>query len=305
MNQIPYSKAKSFNYGILSFSGLILKRYFGILSILTLMQAHSLKAQEKKTFIRKDGQTVTVQIYQPDRFDTSDVRLALISPGAGGTENGFQYLAEALKKHGWLTVVLGHKESGPQVFRYDVRRYGLEKGLLKMTTNPKAYKDRFMDINATLKWVKQHYKPSIKALIGHSMGAATVMLEAGAGNKLGLQGQNQFDAYVALSPQGAGSIFTKDAWKDIRKPVLILTGTRDRAMEGGWKFRTQPYYDMPPGCKWLGVISDASHLNFAGIGFAHKTILLTEKYVQTFLGRVVSGNCGKPPEMDGILLQSK
>lgn len=261
------------------------------------------QAQELKSIPRKDGATVTIKVYRQGTKGCS--KLALISPGAGGTENGYRYLGEALKKDGWMAIVLGHRESGPAVFRSDVLKYGLHKGLLKMTTNPSAYKDRFMDIDATLGWVSKQCNPSFKVLIGHSMGAATVILEAGAKNKLGIHGENQFDAYVALSPQGPGSIFTKNAWKDIRKPVLILTGTRDRALEGDWQFRTLPYKDMPPGCKWLGVISGATHLNFAGMGFAGKTISLTDKYVTTFLDRIYQGSCSKPPGSGGITLYSK
>jgi hypothetical protein len=43
---------------------------------------------------------------------------------------------------------------------------------------------------------------------------------------------------VALSPQGPGSIFPETAWRGIAKPVLLITGTRDQALEGGWQSRT-------------------------------------------------------------------
>lgn len=260
-------------------------------------------AQELKTVNRKDGQKTSFRVYRPDVKGCPP--LALISPGAGGTENGMKYLAEALEDDGWLAIVLGHKESGPAVFRTDVHEYGLREGLLKMTTDSQAYKDRFLDIDAALNWIQKQCNPSFRALIGHSMGAATVMLEAGAKNKLGILGENQFDAYVALSPQGPGSIFTEHAWKDIRKPVLILTGTRDRALEGDWHFRTKPFEDMSPGCKWLGVISGATHLNFAGMGFAHRATTLTDKYATTFLDRLRKGSCGKPPEERNIMVRSK
>ncbi|MBU3750693.1 MAG: alpha/beta hydrolase, partial [Mycobacterium sp.] len=39
--------------------------------------------------------------------------------------------------------------------------------------------------------------PARPVLIGHSMGAATVMMEAGAKNKLGVQGADAFAAYIA------------------------------------------------------------------------------------------------------------
>ena len=132
------------------------------------------------------------------------------------------------------------------------------------------------------------------------------MLEAGAGNELKLAGQDRFDAYVALSPQGPGSIFPKDAWSKITKPMLMLTGTGDKALEGGWMTRTVPYDDMPAGsCKWLGVIDGATHMNFAGSGFSRKTEALTIHAAQTFLDSLAAGSCATLAAEDGITFKHK
>ena len=162
------------------------------------------------------------------------------------------YLARGLQREGWRVIVIGHRESGPAALRGDQRGVGLQARLLTLVTDPQAYQFRFLDIEAALRWAEAPCKPAFKALLGHSMGAATVMLEAGAANKLALQGQQRFAAYVALSPQGSGSIF------------------RDTALEGNWRTRTLPHAGMPPGCKWLAVIEGATHMNLGGVrGFAH------------------------------------
>ena len=138
------------------------------------------------------------------------------------------------------------------------------------------------------------------------MGAATAMIDAGARNKVDAQGSNSFSAYIALSPQGVGSIFPQGAWSDIRKPVLMLTGTRDTELGGAsWETRTEPYKDMPPGCKWLGVIDGASHLNFAGNGLSRKTELLTVRAIGAFLDGIRTGDCKMPSPSDGMNLISK
>lgn len=137
------------------------------------------------------------------------------------------------------------------------------------------------------------------------MGSETVMFEAGAANKLGIHGEDRFDAYVAISTSGPGSIFPEQAWNKILKPVYVLTGTNDKGLEGPWEWRTRAYDDLPPGCKWLGVIDGATHLNFAGIGFAGKTEKLTIDTVEDFLNGARSGNCMAPAEDTGIKLQSK
>lgn len=204
------------------------------------------------TVPRSDGAKIPLRIYSP--FTKECPPLAIFSPGAGGTEKGYAYMGEGLSQMGWLTVVVDHKESGPGTLRKDVFELGLHEGLLQMVTNPKLQSDRLMDIDGTLKWADAECKHPYKVLMGHSMGTDTVMFEAGATNKLGvLGGLDRFDAYVALSASGPGSIFAEDSWRSIHKPLIILTGTKDKGLEGSWEWRTKPFDVLPPGCKWLGV----------------------------------------------------
>ena len=283
---------------------MIFCRFFSVaLWVFLLVLAPYAKAQESVQVPRQDGAKVPIRVFQPSGQGCSS--LALISPGAGGTENGMTYLAEGLRQKGWMVIVIGHKDSGPAAVRADTKKAGLAKGILALVSDPKAYKSRFMDIRAVLDWARERCKPTFTALIGHSMGAATVMLEAGAKNKLGLDGQNDFDAYAALSPFGPGPVFPAGAWRDIHKPMIVLTGTRDKTYEGDWKVRVVPFGDMPPGCKWLGVIQGATHLNFAGVGFARKTEKLTVRFVSLFLDNLRKGGCGTPPAESGITVESK
>jgi dienelactone hydrolase len=259
--------------------------------------------EESQTLVRADGAQVPVRVFAVAANSCQGI--AVISPGAGGTEKGLSYIAKALSRDGWLSVVVGHRESGPSALRGDMQGMNLKGALLKLTTDRLAYEARWMDIGAALDWARPRCGKHFSALIGHSMGAATVMLEAGAGNKLNLIGKDRFDAYVAMSPQGPGSIFPDGAWSKINKPVLMLTGTRDDALEGGWATRTVPYDDMPAGCKWLGVIDGATHMNFAGSGFSRKTEALTIHATQTFLNALAAGSCAMLADEDGIALKHK
>jgi dienelactone hydrolase len=160
--------------------------------------------------------------------------LALISPGAGGSENGYRYLAEGFEADGWRAVVMGHKESGAAALRSDIRdTHGIKNGLRELVDDPQAYDARLMDISGALQWAEQSCKAPYVALIGHSMGARTVMIEAGAKNKIGVKGRDRFKAYVAMSPDGPDSVFPENAWNGIHKAMLILTGTRDKSMGTG------------------------------------------------------------------------
>ncbi len=279
-------------------------RFGGVVGLLLMGWLSLTSAQEHLQLQRQDYKRVEATAYSP--LAGSCAGVAVISPGAGGSEKGYRYLGDALSALGYLAVVVAHQESGRSALREQVRREGLRGGLAELITDPDAYRGRLQDIAAARKWADTHCNSATKLLIGHSMGAATAMIDAGARNKVDAQGSNSFTAYIALSPQGVGSIFPQGAWSDIRKPVLMLTGTRDTELGGAsWETRTEPYKDMPPGCKWLGVIDGASHLNFAGNGLSRKTELLTVRAIGAFLDGIRTGDCKMPSPSDGMNLISK
>ncbi|NBS97237.1 MAG: alpha/beta hydrolase [Betaproteobacteria bacterium] len=261
-------------------------------------------AQETISLIRDDRKATSVQAYKPKMTFCSGI--AIVSPGAGGSEQGYRYLGEALSSFGYLTVVTGHQESGLRVLREQTFRNGVRRGLAELITDPDAYRGRFMDIRAATGWAQGQCGSNKSVLIGHSMGAATAMIAAGARNHLGANGMNSFSAYIALSPQGAGLIFPENAWSDIKAPMLMITGTRDTELGGGsWETRTEAFKNMPAGCKWLGVIDGATHLNFAGIGRSRSVEASTAQTIGAFLDGVHRGDCRLEERIDGIEIDTK
>jgi predicted dienelactone hydrolase len=261
-------------------------------------------AQELVQAPRADGAQTPLRVYSPN--STGCAPLALISPGAGGSENGYKYLAEGMRGDGWRAIVIGHKESGMAALRSDMRQSrGIRKGLQELVDDPKAYEARFLDIGAALKWANSSCKAPFVALLGHSMGARTVEVESGAKNNFGLESQDRFDAYVALSPDGPGDMFPEKAWTGIRKPILMLTGTKDGSLDGDWHTRTIPYDGLPGGCQWLGVIDGATHMNFAGGGTAGTTEKLTLLETKKFLDGLRGGKCPVPAQAEGLTLKNK
>jgi len=253
---------------------------------------------------RADGTTTPLRVYAPAYATCPPV--ALISPGLGGSERGFVLLAEALAAVGWLAIVMGHRESGPQPLRAHLRSEGVHAGILTMLTDPALHRYRERDVDAALTWAQRACKAPFLALLGHSMGGVTAMLEAGAHDVLGVGGANRFDAYVAISPEGPGPVFATHAWRDIRKPVLMITGTRDQGIAGDWRWRARAYADLPAGCAWLGVIEGATHFNFADRGLsAATTTRLTTDATLTFLDSVRTGVCPVPRAQAGIGYEHK
>ena len=263
-----------------------------------------LYAQEPILLEREDLKSAPALVYVP--YAKGCQGIAIVSHGAGGSEEGYAYLGRAMSDNGYLTVVVGHLESGREALKQYIKYYGLKDGLSALVTNPDTYRARLMDISAAKNWAQSVCSGKRVILIGHSMGAATAMIEAGAKNKLGLRGSDSFDAYIALSPQGIGPIFPPNAWRKIRKPVLSMTGTLDDDLQGdSWKARIIPFLNMRPGCKWVGIIKGATHLNFAGIGSSLNVERLTEQTIKAFLRGIEQGRCQITPRYNNMIIRSK
>ncbi len=262
-------------------------------------------AQQVITVPRADGASTPLTIYEPARNSVC-APLALISHGAGGSEKAMPYLGTALSKDGWRVLIRGHQESGIGPLRADIQALGFKQGSVKLVTNADAYRARFLDIDATIKWSERRCHAPHKVLLGHSMGAMTVMLDAGAQNKLGIKTAARFDAYVALSPQGPGVVFPVGAWQSIRAPMLLITGTRDQGLDGDYHWREQAFAGLGPGCRWLAVIDDATHLDFGGLGKSDKKV---ETATATLAIDVLDGlraeHCATPRTLAGVNLQTK
>jgi dienelactone hydrolase len=271
------------------------------IALLLLVLTPHTQAAERLQLARSDGAKTPALHYAPVGVCLGTV---IISHGAGGSENGLAYLGKFMQSKGWRAIVLGHAESGRAALRAKIPGLDIKAGLAALITDPAAYRGRFADIQAALVWQKGRCKNPFTALVGHSMGAATVMLAAGADNQLGLRTRIGFDAYVAMSPQGAGRIFPENAWRGITAPVYALTGTEDKALNANWQSRLEAYKSMPPGCKWQGIITDANHMAFGRGGSEGETVLITGS-VLSFLEKAKTKDCSRPYSGKGIRIDSK
>lgn len=104
------------------------------------------------------------------------------------------------------------------------------------------------------------------AVAGHSFGAYTAQLFAGAEIDLPGQGalrfgDDRFGASILLSPQGRDQQGLREgSWNGLAGPALIVTGTRDGGAKGqDWRWKTEPYEFAPAGGKHLAVLTGADH----------------------------------------------
>ena len=278
-------------------------------TVLTLLSFYSIpiRAAELISLVDKQGNAFPLAVYRVTEGSCRGI--VVFSHGAGGSERGYQYLGNALPKSGWLTVIPGHRDSGPKALREEIKaNTSLSEGLISLISDPNAYEARLDEVGQALAWARaQCPQAQYRVLAGHSMGAATALIEAGAQNKLGVRGRDRFDAYIALSPMGPGPVFAANAWATIKKPVLTMTGTEDKALEGGWQSRTLPFQNMQGGCKWLGVVPGGSHMNFAGIGLSRRVENATLEIGLEFLRLAPKGNCSVQglPQAYQSMLQTK
>ena len=257
---------------------------------------------------RADGQDVNVQVYAAASTANMACRgIAIISHGAGGSEKGYAYLGEAMARLGYLGLVVGHRESGLDALKENIRQQrGLQAGLAALVVKGDAYRARMADIVATRAWGETHCAGKEAILLGHSMGAATVMMAAGAKNLLGVQPPPTFDLYIALSPQGVGAIFPPNAWQGVKAPVLSMTGTLDKELGGqSWESRLQPFQNMSAHCQWQGIVEGATHMHFAGNGMPPKTEALVTATIADFIDQVRQARCTPAPVRDGMTLEAR
>lgn len=200
--------------------------------------------------------------------------------GAFGQDNPRAVLEEwasPLAQHGYLAVAVAHTA------RTDIERIVLTMNLGGTLPQCREFKhlgyDRPLDFARVIEELEARgAQPpwdgridlGAVAYLGHSAGAGSVMMAAGAGREympgLGLSFADHPVpvAFVALSPQGAGEDgFTAESWDGVTRPVLMCTGANDGDHPHE---RRDPYEYMPAGDKYLLWIEDrgAKHMLFAG-----------------------------------------
>lgn len=110
------------------------------------------------------------------------------------------------------------------------------------------------------------------ALAGHSLGAYTMMLLAGAtvdipgGEKAVTFLDPRIRALILISPQGQGQQgLTETSWQKLALPMLLITGSYDTGVyDQPPAWRQDAYRLSPPGDKYLLFIEGANHNSFMG-----------------------------------------
>jgi predicted dienelactone hydrolase len=218
------------------------------------------------------GKDLEVRVVHPASGD--HLPLILFSHGAGGSRRGVTEIGRVWAAHGYVVVAPTHADSGALGRR--PAEPAKARGSGAGAPAPVDLEGRVRDLVFLLDHVDllEQKVPALKGRIdraatgvaGHSMGATTAQLLAGA------RARGTADltdprplAFVALSPQGENDQLSADAWRGIKRPMMILSGTQDRGAGGrppDW--RKESFENSAPGDKYLVFIAGAMHMSFTG-----------------------------------------
>ncbi|MBW8635764.1 hypothetical protein K1W69_01085 [Hoeflea sp. WL0058] len=279
-------------------------RYFRLLvpAVVLAMTTTGAFAAFESEFPRADGKMVPVKIYQGSSDPCPP--LLVISHSFGGSKNASSNIAEAADEAGFRVIVMEHTESGREAFREIVEGANSRQDFRDAIGSQERHQARFLDLDAIWDKVTRICIPPFSVLAGQSMGAQTTMMEAGAVATIGRFGADRFDAYVALSPQGVGTQFEEDAWRNVKKPVLMITGTRDNGEDGAYENRLTAFEGLPPGFKRIVVIDNATNRDISGHG-ANSVRDLIPQVVIEFLDNVRNNKMGQPKLHNGVTVSDK
>ena len=223
------------------------------------------------------GRDLPIKVYFPQ--EPGRYPLIIFSHGLGGSKEDYEYLGRYWASRGYVSIHPQHPGSDRALLTPG-KPIKNANAISRAEHDEKNWTDRPKDISFIISSLAEleAKAPGLKDKIdaghigvgGHSFGAHTAMVIAGGELSLGGHLTSLKDdrprAFIALSPQGEGTFgWTEHSWDKIRAPMMTMSGTLDRGMEGQpAEWRRSAFKHMPAGDKFQVVIEEATHFTFAG-----------------------------------------
>jgi dienelactone hydrolase len=204
--------------------------------------------------------------------ESEEYPLIVWSHGANGSKDIYQKLITHWVSHGYVVIQPNHS---------DAQKAG-DKGEKRETfgdweSRPADISfvlDSVAEIEAKITDLTGKIDKSAMGMGGHSFGAQTTQLIAGAEAKIPADdsyrsyADERPRAFVLLSPQGSGqrdSQLDKGSWTKMIRPMLMATGSKDPGRTGKpWQWRLEPFLNSPPEDKYALYIEGLYH-GFGGL----------------------------------------
>ncbi len=220
----------------------------------------------------KRTREIPIRVYLPG--DKTAAAVILFSHGLGGSREGSAFLGKHWALRGYVAVFLQHPGSDDSIWKD--KPAGERMAALKKAADPKNFLLRVVDVPAVVDqleiWNKDAIHPlggrmDLKRLgmSGHSFGAVTTQATSGQSYAVGKGFTDpRIKAAAAMSPSVPAGGDAAKAFKDVKIPWLLLTGTLDgspiAAIEP--KSRLAVFPALPPGGKYELVLNKAEHSAF-------------------------------------------
>jgi len=231
----------------------------------------------------RDNRQVPIKIHLPIKAEKWPV--VIFSHGAGGHWDANIGQAKHLASYGYAVLCVEHIGSNTEVMKRSIRWLNNVKAMTRDANEVlNRPKDISFAIDRAIEWNKNNNKLKGRldtdhiGVIGHSFGSYTTLAILGArpalnwltprvgeGKGLGPDLSDQrVKAGIALSPQGPGEpFFLIPSYSGLRKPVLGITGSKDKSQSGDPESRRQFFKVIPPGNKMFIWLNNADHTAFS------------------------------------------
>jgi len=233
--------------------------------------------------INREGRRVPIKVHFP--IDKGPWPVIILSHGGGGHWDANYAQARHLASYGYAVFCLEHigsntarlKEGG----RFLQNLWAMTRDANEVLTRPK---DISFALDCAEKWNKEHIELRGRldleriGVMGHSYGAYTTLVVCGMrpaldwlspkvepGKGLGPDlSDPRIDVGVALSPQGPGEpFFLESSYKTLHRPLLGISGSRDKQQGASPQNRLRFFDLIPPGNKIFIWLNNADHLAFS------------------------------------------
>ncbi|MFN7114603.1 MAG: alpha/beta hydrolase family protein [Alphaproteobacteria bacterium] len=196
------------------------------------------------------------------------------SHGAFGSHTAYNPLVEYWASHGYLVLQPTHSDSMREGTKPNVKNPLAFKDWAQRPREVSYLIDQLENLETLIPALKGRVDRHLVGIGGHSFGAHTAMLLAGAQTKRLLRRGERDDflekrakAFVMVSPQGTGKQLDKDAIAAMTGPFIMITGTKDDSVPNDkdykWRMEGWNYAASAPD-RYLLLI-DGAHHGFGGI----------------------------------------
>ena len=230
---------------------------------------------EQKDLLVKDekrSREIPIRVYLPN--DDKPAPVVLFSHGLGGSREGSAYLGNHWAARGYVAVFLQHPGSDDSVWK-DVP-VAERPAAMQKAAGLENFQLRVRDVPALLNQLERWNEADTPALAGrldlkrigmsgHSFGAVTTQAVSGQNFPLSTGFTDErIKAAVVMSPSAPRRGIPKEAFRSVKIPWMLLTGTNDTARIGGVdvESRLAVFPALPPGGKYELVLDNAEHSAF-------------------------------------------